>query len=851
MTETTIKHGQIRNVNIEHEMKTSYINYAMDVIISRALPDVRDGLKPVHRRVLYAMKELNNTWTAPYKKSARIVGDVIGKYHPHGDAAVYQTLVRMAQDFSMRYMLVDGQGNFGSIDGDSAAAMRYTEARMARISGEILADLDKETVNMRDNYDGSLSEPEVLPSRIPLLLVNGTSGIAVGMASNIPPHNIREILNAVIHIIDNPDATINDLMQFVPGPDFPTGATILGRAGIRQAYETGRGIIKMRSKVRIEENEGSGTRDKIIVDELPYQVNKANMIIQIANLVKEKKIEGIHDIRDESDRRGIRVVIELKKDADANILVNQLYKMTNLQTSFGINMLAICNNVPKTLNLKDAMNYFILHRRDVVTRRTRYELREAEKRAHILEGLKRALDNIDEVIRIIKESASTEDARNQLMSRFAFSRPQAVSILEMKLSRLTGLERDKIISEYEALLKKISWFQEILGNEGTLLGVIKEELLEVLEKYSDERRTEIVNYEGEIDIEDLIADDDMVVTLTTENYIKRTPLELYRKQKRGGKGINAINPKENDYVKDIFVASSHTQLLIFTSYGKVYWTKVYQLPEAGRNSRGKPIINLINVEKDERVAAILPMKKFVEGNYIMMVTRMGTIKKVDIKEFENQRSNGKKAINLKEEDKLIGVTITNGENEIILATKTGLSIRFNESDVRAMGRTAAGVRGITLTKGNEVMTMDVVEDEKALLTVTDRGMGKRTAPDQYRLQSRGGKGIITIKTSKENGYVVGTLKVSEEDELMLITSTGQAIRIPVNGISMIGRNTKGVRLFRIAEGEKVVSITKIVEPKKEDEEEIEDKAPNREAAPDESEVISEAEAPEKDENTEE
>ncbi len=807
-----IIHGKIKDIAIDQSMKGAFIDYAMSVIMDRSLPDVRDGLKPVHRRVLFSMKELNNTWNSSYKKSARIVGDTIGKYHPHGDAAVYQTIVRMAQNFSMRYILVDGQGNFGSIDGDSAAAMRYTEIRMARIASEIMADLDKNTVNMADNYDGSLQEPTVMPTRIPNLLINGTSGIAVGMATNIPPHNINEIIDATVHLIDNPESEPIELMEFVSGPDFPTGATILGKAGIKQAYETGRGIIKIRSRAEIEEGTSSSPREKIVINELPYQVNKANLIISIADLVKDKKIEGIHDIRDESDRKGIRVVIELKKDADGNILLNQLYKMTQMQVSFGINMLAICNGVPKTINLKDAINYFILHRKDVVTRRTRYELNEAQKRAHILEGLKKAIDNIDEVIQIIRGSASTEDARNRLMSRFSFSRPQAVSILEMRLNKLTGLERDKIIEEYEALLKKISWFKQILENEATLLGVIKDELQEIRDKYGDERKTGIVDYDGDLNMEDLIADDDMVVTLTTENYIKRTSLELYRKQKRGGKGINAINPKENDYVKDIFVSTSHTMLLIFTSYGKVYWTKVYQLPEAGRNSRGKPIINLINVEKDERVAAILPIKEFVEGHYLFMGTQKGTVKKTDMMEFARQRSNGKKAIRLNEGDELIEVKVSKGEDDIVMATKNGMSIRFNEQDVRPMGRVAAGVRGIRLGKNDQVMTMDVVEPGSTLLTITDKGIGKRTKMEDYRIQSRGGKGIITIKTAGGNGLVVGALKVNDRDEAMLITSNGQAIRIPVNGISIIGRNTKGVRLFRVSDGEHVVSITKIVDP---------------------------------------
>ncbi len=805
-------HGKIKDIAIEHSMKTAFIDYAMSVITDRSLPDVRDGLKPVHRRVLFAMKELGNTYNAAYKKSARIVGDVIGKYHPHGDQAVYQTLVRMAQDFSMRYTLVDGQGNFGSVDGDGAAAMRYTEARMAKIAGEIMADLDKDTVNMRDNYDGSLQEPEVMPTKIPELLVNGTSGIAVGMASNIPPHNITEAVNATIHLIDNPDADIPELMEFITGPDFPTGGSILGKAGIRAAYETGKGIIKIRSKVTIELGQ-NGARDRIIIHEIPYQVNKANMIIQIAELVKEKKLEGIHDIRDESGRREkIRVVIELKKDADPNILLNQLFKMTQLQVSFGINMLAICNGIPKTINLKDALHYFILHRKDVVTRRTRFELAEAEKRAHILEGLKIAIDNIDEVVHIIRSSASTDDARARLMERFELSKLQANAILDMKLSRLTGLERDKIIAELEELYKKIEWYKEILANESVLFSVIKDELKEIKEKYGDERKTDIVNYDGDIDIEDLIADDDMVVTLTTENYIKRTPLDLYRKQKRGGKGINAINPKENDYVKNIFVASSHTLLLLFTSYGKVYWIKVHQLPEAARNSRGKPIINLVNIEKDEKIAAVLPIKEFVDGEFIMMGTKNGTVKKTDIMEYKTQRTNGKKAIKLNEGDELIEVKITKGNDDVVLATKKGLSIRFNENDVRAMGRVAAGVRGIRINSDDEVVTMDVIEEGTTLLSITDKGIGKRTPVEDYRLQSRGGKGIITIKTSEENGYVVGVLKVNQNDEAMLITSNGQAIRIPVSGISVIGRNTKGVRLFKVENGELVVSVTKIIDP---------------------------------------
>ncbi len=821
----------IKPVSIEQQMKSAYIDYAMSVIVGRSLPDVRDGLKPVHRRVLYAMKELGTTFNAPYKKSARIVGDVIGKYHPHGDQAVYQTLVRMAQDFSMRYVLVDGQGNFGSIDGDEAAAMRYTEARMARIAGEMLADIEKDTVNMVDNYDGSLKEPEVLPTRIPQLIINGTSGIAVGMASNIPPHNLVEVVKALLHLVDHPKATSADLMNFVKGPDFPTAGIILGRAGIRQAYETGRGIVKIRARATIEEGERANDRPRIIVTEMPYQVNKAQTIMQIADLVKEKKIEGIHDIRDESDRRGIRVVVELKKDAIPDIVLNQLYKMTNLQTSFGINMLAICNGVPRTLDLCSMLNYFLMHRREVVTRRTRFELAEAEKRAHILEGLKKAIDVIDKVIAIIRKSPSTDEARDALVAKFAFSKVQAAAILDMKLARLTGLERDKIESELADLLKKIAWYNDILAHEKTLLSVIKNELREIMERYGDERRTEIVDEAGDIDIEDLIPDEEMVVTLTTENYIKRTPLTQYRKQKRGGKGINAVNPKENDYVKDIFIASNHTQLMIFTSYGKVYWLKVYQLPEAGRGSRGKPIINLVQVEKDERVMEILPIREFVSDHFVFMATKRGTVKKTDLMEFAIQRANGKKAITMAEGDELIGVAITNGSNEIILASRNGLSIRFPEKQVRPMGRAAAGVRGMLLEEGDSVVTMDVVDPTKTLLSVTDRGIGKRTPIEDYRVQSRGGKGIITIKTSEENGFVIGVLKVGDSDEVMLITTSGQAIRIPVSGISVIGRNTKGVRLFRVAEGERVVGVTKIVEPQDNGRPDEEDEGPEGDEEP--------------------
>lgn len=813
MTDISGKNKNISNIAIEESMKSSYIDYAMSVIVGRSLPDVRDGLKPVHRRVLYAMKQIKNTWNQPHKKCARIVGETIGKYHPHGDQAAYDTLVRMAQDFSMRYCLVDGQGNFGSIDGDSAAAMRYTEARMKKISEEMLTDIDKDTVNMIDNYDGSLKEPVVFPTKIPQLLINGTSGIAVGMASNIPSHNLREVIDAAIHLIDNPEASVLELMEHIPGPDFPTSGIILGRSGIRKAYETGKGSIKIRSKTEIETLKNNS--EQIVITELPYQVNKANLIIKIAELVKLKKLEGIRDIRDESDRHGIRVVIEIKNNYAAEIVLNKLYKTTNVQTSFGVNMLAICHGVPRVLTLRDTLEYFVIHRKDVVTRRTKYELREAEKRLHILEGYKIALDNIDEVIELIKTSSSTAEAKKRLMDRFSFSIPQASSILEMKLQKLTGMERDKILEQYKETLEKIAWFKEILANENTLKNVIKEELEEIKENYGDERRTSIENYDGEIDMEDIIPDDDMVVTLTKENYIKRTPLDMYRTQKRGGKGISAITPKDQDFVNQIFIASNHAMLLIFTSYGKVYWSKVYEIPKAGRNSRGKPFINFIRIEKDEKVASILPVSEFVDDHYVMMATEKGTIKKVEMSQFSKRRSGGKRAIKLKEDDRLISARITNGENEVVLSSLRGLGIRFREKDVRSMGRAASGVRGIKLDKGNEVKSMEIITPEDTLLSITSKGIGKRTKAEAFRLQSRGGKGIITIKTSDKNGYVVGTRKVSDKDEVMLITSTGQAIRIPADGISVIGRNTKGVRLFRVASGEKVVSVTIIKDPAEE------------------------------------
>ena len=806
-------------VNIEDEMRSSYMDYAMSVIIGRALPDVRDGLKPVHRRVLFAMHELHNTWSSSYKKSARIVGDVIGKYHPHGDSAVYDTMVRMAQDFSLRYLLVDGQGNFGSVDGDPAAAMRYTEVRMSRLAGELLADLDKETVDFQPNYDGSLDEPSVLPTRVPNLLVNGSAGIAVGMATNMPPHNLREVIDATVALINSPELTVDDLMHIVKGPDFPTAAFIYGVDGFRQAYRTGRGIVRMRARVDVEVNEKDG-REKIVVTELPYQVNKARLLEQIAELVKEKKIEGISHLQDESDRDGMRVAIDVKRDAIAQVVVNQLYAMTPMQSSFGIINLAIVHGQPRVLNLREILSHFIDHRRDVVTRRCLYELRQAEARAHILQGYLIALENIDEVVEIIKTSPDTEQARLRLMARFALSQLQAQAILDLRLSRLTGLEREKIENEYREILATIERLKAILANERLLLDVIVEELSDIRARFGDERRTQIVPDDGDISIEDLIAEEDMVVTRSLEGYIKRQPLTTYEPQRRGGKGKRGATTKEEDVLIDVFVASTHADLLVFTDKGRVFKLKVYEVPEGGRNSRGKPIINVIGIEKGEKVRSILSIREWSEDAHIIFATRQGTVKKTPLAAYSNVLSRGIIAIKMTEDDDLMSVALVSEGQDVLLASKQGQSIRFSQDEARPMGRDTRGVRGIALREGDECIGMEVLDPGATILTVCEYGYGKRTPTSDYRTQGRGGIGIITMKTGGRNGDVVSIKQVTGDDDLLIVTVTGQLIRMPVNQISVVGRNTMGVRLINLDEGQKVVAVETI--PKAEtDESEIE------------------------------
>jgi DNA gyrase subunit A len=831
-------------VNIEDEMRRSYLDYSMSVIVGRALPDVRDGLKPVHRRVLFAMQDLGNTYNRAYKKSARIVGDVIGKYHPHGDSAVYDTIVRLAQDFSMRYPLVDGQGNFGSIDGDSAAAMRYTEIRMDRLASELLADIDKETVDFGPNYDDSLEEPLVLPARFPNLLVNGAAGIAVGMATNIPPHNMGEILDATIALIENPELTIPEIMRMVPGPDFPTGGYIHGVEGIRQAFETGRGSLKMRAKTHFEPIKGSADREQIVATELPYQVNKARLLEKIAELVREKKIEGISDLRDESDREGLRVVIELKRDAIPEVVRNNLFKQTLLQSSFGVIMLALDRGQPKVLDLKSCLERFIDHRREVVTRRSRFELRKAEERFHLLTGLLVATDHIDRIVDIIRTSADPEEAKGRLCAEvfkgpferltqfvdakaaqidraleqgeFRLDAVQAQAILDMRLARLTGLEREKIENEMRDVRDDIVRLKAILGSDKKLLEVIVEELRQIREQYADDRRTQIVPDEGEISLEDLIADEDMVVTISHTGYIKRNPVSEYRAQKRGGRGRTGAKVKDEDFVEQLFVASTHTQVLCFTSAGKCYWLKVHEIPMASRTARGKPVVNLLNLAKGERLAAVLPVKEFVEDKYIAMVTAQGIIKKTELSAFGNPRAAGIIALNIDEGDRLIAARLTDGTSEILVTSRQGLAIRFKESDVRAMGRTARGVKAITLGKGDEVVGATVLE-EGPILTITENGYGKRTPVEEYRIQSRGGKGIITIKTTKRNGEVVGVGQVKDDDQIMLVTNTGMLIRMKASDISVIGRNTQGVRLISLeSREEKVSGFAWIAEPDEDD-----------------------------------
>ncbi|SKA91376.1 DNA gyrase subunit A [Clostridium sp. USBA 49] len=796
----------VLQVEISQEMKKCYIDYAMSVIVGRALPDVRDGLKPVHRRILYSMHELGLTPDKGYRKCARIVGDVLGKYHPHGDTAVYDALVRMAQDFSIRYPLVDGHGNFGSIDGDSAAAMRYTEARMSKITLELLRDINKNTVDFVPNFDGEEQEPSVLPSRFPNLLVSGSSGIAVGMATNIPPHNLGEVINGINMLIDNPDATVLDLMTEIKGPDFPTAGIILGTSGIREAYETGRGKILVRAKASIEEEKG---RQKIIVTELPYQVNKAKLIENIADLVRDKKIEGISDLRDESDREGMRIVIEVKKDANANIVLNQLYKHTKLQDTFGVIMIALVNNEPQTLNLKQILVHYLDFQKEVIRRRTQFELDKALARAHILEGLRIALDNIDAVISLIRSSKTTEQARNGLIEKFKLSEKQAQAILDMRLQRLTGLEREKIEEEYNNLMKDISYYKEILANESLVLKIIKEELLEIKAKYSDERRTTIERNSNDIDIEDLIQEEDVVVTLTHAGYIKRISADTYTAQRRGGRGIQAMTTKEDDFVEHIFITSTHNNLLFFTNLGKVYRLKAYELPEAGRTAKGINLVNILPLNQGEKIQAVMPIKEFEEDKFLVMATKDGFIKKTDLNQFASIRKNGLTAINLREGDELIGVKMTNGSSEILIVTENGYSIRFNETDVRSMGRTAAGVKAITLREGDKAVSMSIITSNEDVLIVSENGFGKRTKVEEYSVQRRGGKGIITYKVTEKTGKIVGGGMVKDGDEIMLINSSGVAIRLNAENISVTGRNTMGVTLMKTTEEEKIVAIAKI------------------------------------------
>ena len=838
---------EILSINLEDEMRDSYLAYAMSVIVGRALPDVRDGLKPVHRRALYAMSELGNDWNKPYKKSARVVGDVIGKYHPHGDTAVYDTIVRMAQPFSLRYMLVDGQGNFGSVDGDAPAAMRYTEIRMAKIAHEIVADLGKDTVDFVPNYNEEESEPSVFPTRVPNLLINGSSGIAVGMATNIPPHNLSEVVSACIALIENPEMEYQELIQHVPGPDFPTAALINGRAGIVEAYRTGRGRVHMRARTHIERDEKTG-REAIIVTELPYQVNKANLIVKIADLVKEKRLEGIaaNGLRDESDKDGMRIVIELRRGEVSEVILNNLYKHTAMQSVFGINMVALVDGQPRLLNLKQILQAFVRHRRDVVTRRTIYELRKARERAHVLEGLAVAITNIDEIIALIKKSASPAVAKEKLTARtwqpgvvtkmlsragadasrpddlaaeygmqggeYHLSPTQAQAILDLRLHRLTGLEQDKIVSDYSELLEKIIDLLDILQNPERLMSVIKSELEEIRQQYGDERRTEINDAQADLTMEDLIPEENVVVTLSHAGYAKSQPLDTYRAQRRGGRGKAATSVKAEDFIEKLFVANTHDTILCFSSRGKVYWLKVYQLPQAGRTARGKPIINLLPLQEDERINAVLPVKEYSEDAYIVMVASSGTVKKTKLTEFSRQRSSGILAVDLRENDFLIDVALTYGNTDILLVTDAGKSIRFNESDVRPMGRTATGVRGVKIAEDQKVISMITITPDMpatAVLVATENGYGKRTPFEDYPLQKRGGQGVIAIQTTGRNGNVVGAVAVAEDDEIMLITDSGTLVRTPVEDISQMGRNTQGVRLIRLSEEERLVEVERI------------------------------------------
>mgnify|MGYP003747059513 FL=1 len=845
---------EIVPVNIEDELKQSYLDYAMSVIVGRALPDVRDGLKPVHRRVLYAMSELGNDWNKAYKKSARVVGDVIGKYHPHGDSAVYDTIVRMAQDFSMRYTLVDGQGNFGSVDGDSAAAMRYTEIRMAKISHELLSDLDKETVDYVDNYDGTEKIPVVLPTRVPNLLVNGSAGIAVGMATNIPPHNLGEVVRGCMALIDNPDISIDELMEFIPGPDFPTGGIINGRAGILQAYRTGRGRIYVRAKHHIEDHPKNG-RPMLVIDEIPYQLNKARLIEKIAELVKEKKIEGISELRDESDKDGMRIVIELRRGEVPDVVINNLFAQTQLQSVFGINMVALVDGQPKLLDLKSALESFVRHRREVVTRRTVYLLRKARERGHILEGLAIALANIDPVIEMIKQSPTPADAKETLISTawapgdvldmleragedacrpedleeqyglrdgsYYLSPAQAQAILELRLHRLTGLEHDKLIAEYRELIEKIAELLEILGSYERLMGVIREELTKLVEEYADERRTEITASMADLSVADLIAEEEMVVTISHGGYAKTQPVEAYQAQRRGGKGKSATAMKDEDFIEHLLVANSHDTILCFTNFGKVYWLRVFEIPQASRASRGRPMINILPLAQDERISTILPVKEFDDQRCVFMATAQGTVKKTRLSAFSRPRSTGLIALDIVEGDRLIGAALTEGENDVMLVTSAGKAIRFHEGDVREMGRTARGVRGVKLDGAANVIALIIPQEEGMVLTASENGYGKKTAASEFPLRGRGGMGVIAMQCTERNGELAGAVQVLDGDDVMLISDMGTMVRTRTSEISELGRNTQGVRLIRVAEGEKLIGIARIEEPEEDESEVIE------------------------------
>ncbi|TLS35122.1 DNA gyrase subunit A [Pseudalkalibacillus caeni] len=804
-----MERSRVKEINISQEMRTSFMDYAMSVIVSRALPDVRDGLKPVHRRILYAMNDLGMTSDKAYKKSARIVGEVIGKYHPHGDSAVYDTMVRMAQDFNFRHMLIDGHGNFGSVDGDAAAAMRYTEARMSKISMEMVRDINKDTIDYQENYDGSEKEPIVLPARFPNLLVNGAAGIAVGMATNIPPHNLGEVIDGLLELSRNSEISIPELMEYIPGPDFPTAAEILGREGIRKAYQTGKGSIILRAKSEIEESPNG--KKTIIVNEIPYQVNKAKLIEKIAELVRDKKIEGITDLRDESDRNGMRIVIEVRRDANANVLLNNLYKQTALQTSFGINILALVDGQPKVLNLKECLTHYLDHQKVVIRRRTEFELKKAEARAHILEGLRIALDHIDEIISLIRSSKTTDIAREGLMEQFSLSYEQAQAILDMRLQRLTGLERDKIEDEYQELIKRIAELKAILADEEKVLEIIREELSEVKEKFADPRRTEITVGFDMIEDEDLIPKQNIVITLTHNGYIKRLPIDTYKSQRRGGRGIQGMGTHDGDFVEHLFTTLTHNTILFFTNKGKVYRLKGYEIPELGRTAKGIPIINLLQIEKGEYITAVIPIEEFVDDWSVFFVTKQGITKRSPLSSFANIRKGGLIAINFREDDELIAVRLTDGKKELILGTKKGMAIRFHETDVRSMGRTATGVKGITLQEEDQVVGVGVLDEDQDIdiLIVTEKGFGKRTPMQEYRIQSRGGKGIKTCNITEKNGDVSSLKTVTPEDELMIITESGVLIRTNVEGISQTGRNTQGVRLIRLGEGESVATVAKV------------------------------------------